>query len=953
MRRIALLLAAALLLVGGGALPAAADHTDPGDPITPTPAGGVPLAPGLETGAGEWEYHVNFPPNPSSDHWFFEKGDDVYSTSGTLGGGAEGHVGQRILRLTGDDGSVEPRFVADHGSAACNQPSATGNLGLQHDASVTPFANPELLLDATDSTGRCHDTPSGGIEIVDISGLGEEGFEPREIHLLRFRGTTHTLTVDEQRPWIVYSNNSTTNGSANFNDVIDLRSCLTEAAGGTLPVDASLEEKRESCRPVATRIPFQRVWTQGTTTVDGTPGGNAGGCHDTVSDGDRLFCSGGFGDVIFDVSDLTDDDGNLRGEPLSSTVVAGTATGAAVTDLTADPNPDDAEAARLLAATGVEFLGAFNHVGFAGLPSTNTMVPSDQGVAFSHESRRLPAGVDGDREFLVVTDERGGGALPGGATCTEPILQLGNEFGNGGLHVLDITDPSAIDYATTLDGDGEPVRAVWQGDVVLPSPTFCVIHRIQVLPDEQRIIMGYYSQGVKILDYGVDADGNFVFDEVASMILPGANSWTTDAWRITDNADGTRTYDMLSSDIQRGVDVFSWTGPRATAIGGGEPGEPTEPPSDPGEPGEQPRDVEVARVSGTDRFGTAIATSRASFERADTVFIARADDYADALTGGPLAASEGAPILLTEQSRLTGVTEDEITRLQATRAVLLGGSAAIDAAVADRLRELGLEVSRIGGANRFATAALIADELGDGSGTAFLTEGENADRTRGWPDAMSAAPYAAFQGQPILLVNRDRLPAETAAALEGVTEAIVVGGDAAVSDAVVAEVEAAGHGPRRLSGANRYATSRAVTEEAIAAGMSTGRTWLATGSNFPDALTAGAVVGARGDTLLLVDGRTLANSTATRDFLVGNRDGIDAIVILGGTGAISRQVEDEVDAIFAEDAGTQGDGTEGASAFALPGLPGGPTAEALLVLALAGLLVPAARVGRRRSAVPA
>ncbi len=567
-RRLVPLLVLIVALVVAMALPAAADHTDPSSPIVPTPTEGVPLAPGATFGAGTWETHVNFPSGPSSDHWFFTKGGNIFSTSGTLGGGAEGHIGQRVLQLTDGAGEVRPSFVADHGSAACNQPAATGNLGLQHDASVTPAANPELLLDATDSRGRCHDTGGGGIEIIDISGLGEEGFEVREIHLLRFRGTSHTLTVDDKRPWIVYSNNSTTNGSANFNDVMDIRSCLSESAGGTVPDGADLDTKRDLCRPIVHRLPFQREWTQGTGTVDGTPQGNPGGCHDTVSAGDRLYCSGGFGEVVLDVGGLTDSTGAINGTPLSCTVIegqAGEATGAVVTDCAGDPNPDDQTAAAMLAESGARFLGNFNHVGFAGaVPNTNTLTPSDQGVAFSHETRPLPPGIDRDnprRQLLLVSDERGGGALPGGATCTDNVLGLGNEFGNGGLHALDVTDPAKITYAEGIDGE----RAVWQGRVEIPSATFCVVHRFQVLPDEQRIIMGYYSQGVKIMDYQV-VNGQLKFTEVASMILPGANSWTTDAFQVTDNGDGTRTYDMLSSDIQRGVDLFSWTGPAAIAV---------------------------------------------------------------------------------------------------------------------------------------------------------------------------------------------------------------------------------------------------------------------------------------------------------------------------------------------------------------------------------------------------
>ena len=54
-----------------------------------------------------------------------------------------------------------------------------------------------LLTDTTDATGRCHDPGGGGIEIVDAT---QRAQSPREVHLVRFPGFTHTNTVDGKRP---------------------------------------------------------------------------------------------------------------------------------------------------------------------------------------------------------------------------------------------------------------------------------------------------------------------------------------------------------------------------------------------------------------------------------------------------------------------------------------------------------------------------------------------------------------------------------------------------------------------------------------------------------------------------------------------------------------------------------------------------------------------------------
>lgn len=87
-------------------------------------------------------------------------------------------------------------------------------------------------------------------------------------------------------------------------------------------------------------------------------------------------------------------------------------------------------------------------------------------------------------------------------------------------------------------------------------------------------------------------------------------------------------------------------------------------------------DVTTARLSGPDRFGTSVEISQFQFpDGADTVFLARADEFADALSAGSLT---GGPILLVPScGTLPQVIEDEITRLQPTDVIALGGEAAV------------------------------------------------------------------------------------------------------------------------------------------------------------------------------------------------------------------------------------------------------------------------------------
>jgi hypothetical protein len=543
--------ALSLLFVLGA--PASADHSDPSQPASPTT--GTTSAPVTSKGGG-WKHVANFPANPGTDLEFFTKNGSVFSSSGTLGQGAQGHVGQRILQLTDAAGKVKPTWQADHGSAAC-QTNNTGVTSLQHDVQVTPKGDAQLLIDTVDTSGRCHDTAGGGLEFVDISGMGTAGFKPREVHLTRHNGTSHTVTVDDTRPNIVY-NSSSEFGGMPWIDVMDIRSCL---GNGSLSLDA----QREGCRPEVFRIPFQAAWSS-QKMPDGTLKQPAS-CHDITARGSRIYCASLNATLIFDVSGMTNSDGSIKGTPLPCRVVDGTRTTAKVTDCALGGQSANGPAATTAwqaagspQAEGWTFLGTINHPGRndqtgATTTNSNTVVRSDEGAAVSHEADPTP-----DGKFMFVTDERGGGVVPGGASCATGV---DNPYGNGGMHVFDISDPSNPTYALDTEGN----KAVFISDEIVTAPTFCSIHVMEQIPGENRMVIAWYSQGIKIVDYAIDSQGRWSFNEVANFSLPSTELWAAEQFKMTDNADGTRTYNFLASDISRGIDVVSWTGkPNPTPV---------------------------------------------------------------------------------------------------------------------------------------------------------------------------------------------------------------------------------------------------------------------------------------------------------------------------------------------------------------------------------------------------
>lgn len=179
--------------------------------------------------------------------------------------------------------------------------------------------------------------------------------------------------------------------------------------------------------------------------------------------------------------------------------------------------------------------------------------------------------------------------------------------------------------------------------------------------------------------------------------------------------------------------------------------------------------------------------------------------------------------------------------------------------------------SRIGGSDRYATAAMVAEQNWDSASTVIVANGEGNGI-----DALSASYLAGVKDAPILLTKHDSVPAETAAAIAKLkpSEVIVVGGTPSVSEATYASLTAGAKSSSRIAGSDRYETATKIVEAGLAATTSTkaaatkGQTvFLARGDLFGNDVAADALaaspVSYRGHVpILLVEPGTLLRSTS-------------------------------------------------------------------------------------------
>ena len=166
---------------------------------------------------------------------------------------------------------------------------------------------------------------------------------------------------------------------------------------------------------------------------------------------------------------------------------------------------------------------------------------------------------------------------------------------------------------------------------------------------------------------------------------------------------------------------------------------------------------------------------------------------------------------------------------------------------------------RLAGAGRYDTAVQVALDRFDPADvdTVFVATGTN------FPDALAGGPLAAQRHAPILLVSPTTLPEVVADALAtlGPSEVIAFGGAGAVSDDVLAAAAAAAGGAAtdRVAGNDRYETAAAIADAMDTTGVS--GVFLATGTNFPDALAGGPASG--GAPILLSHPSRLPDATRT------------------------------------------------------------------------------------------
>ncbi len=274
----------------------------------------------------------------------------------------------------------------------------------------------------------------------------------------------------------------------------------------------------------------------------------------------------------------------------------------------------------------------------------------------------------------------------------------------------------------------------------------------------------------------------------------------------------------------------------------------------------------VAIADQTGWTGTAILASSASY------------GMVDALTAGPLASYLKAPILLTGAGNVLDTdTKAELVKLAVTKVYVTSGTAVIGQGVLTELAGMNIEVVPLGGFDRAATSVNIASKMVGVTKIAVAN---------GLQDALSIAAIASAANEPILLTDKDTLPASVKAYISAnpaITSGDVIGGTGVISDNVKATVPSA----IRHAGNTAYDTNNQVIQD-FASSLDFGNVFVANGITAIDALAGAPLAAQTKSAIVLTDG-TVPTAAA---FVNSKLKLTSSITALGGAAVVPDGVRD-------------------------------------------------------------
>lgn len=286
------------------------------------------------------------------------------------------------------------------------------------------------------------------------------------------------------------------------------------------------------------------------------------------------------------------------------------------------------------------------------------------------------------------------------------------------------------------------------------------------------------------------------------------------------------------------------------------------------------------RLGGADRYQTSVAIAESGWPTGSVyAVLATGNDYPDALSAAPLAKKYDAPILLTDKTTIPQTILDEIIKLKTSHIYICGGTGVVSQDVENQLNTIGITTERLEGNDRYETSLAIAKKMGVTSGQLIAVSGYD------WADALSASSIAAEMGIPVLLTDKDAVSGDLNSFLTqgNFSKTYVLGDTSLISNTVANNLP----NPERIIGSTEYERNINILKR-FQSNLKLTSICIATGADFPDALSGSALAAKLSSAIVLVDGNNL--QTETTEYATQNLVQTSNVYVFGLQGAVSDDV---------------------------------------------------------------
>ena len=428
--------------------------------------------------------------------------------------------------------------------------------------------------------------------------------------------------------------------------------------------------------------------------------------------------------------------------------------------------------------------------------------------------------------------------------------------------------------------------------------------RVQVV--DQPVFGGKYVVNSITFNDGTEISNFVIKDGKVTGYTGDVGKYVNYNWAVT-KRDGTEVkLENLSKNVHFEVNNDNYKGAYVTATVSGNKtsgifGEATW--------GEDAESIAIQqRIAGADRYETAIKVAD-QMKPADgftNIFVATGANYADALSVTALADKVGAPVLLVNgdyEEKVAQYIKDNAANYNAN-VYIVGGEKAVSADFETALKKFAVDVDRIAGADRYATNIAVLKAFDNKAPEGIGADGDMFDilvaSGNNFPDALSAAAT----GKPVLLVGDALTKEQRNYIYEINSEAAdqrnytIIGGRNAVSDDVKDELSSKAYKAKsvtRIGGADRFETNMMVMEKFVENKGSAKYVFVATGNDYADALTGGALAAHNGAPLVLVNNSEIDPAKDIIEMVnTGSNSNYAGLVVIGGENAVSNELVQKI-----------------------------------------------------------